>query len=359
MAIAINHIGFLIPGNYPERDPLSGLETTLNLFEFGEHLGFDSAWVRHRHLEPGISSAAVFLAAASQRTRRIEIGTAVIPLGYESPFRLAEDLALADVLSAGRLNIGVSAGLPAHLELIGKKVFDGDWTTYDFSHNRVLRLIDNLRSDYLGGEDTRLKTPFGPQRPRLQPHAKGLIDRIWYGGGSIASARWAGSNGLNLLIGNVTSGEDTDNFYEAQARQLSLYRAAGGSASRVALGRVIVPLDSADAPTRRKYLDFAAGRLERTLHPNGERRTLFPRDLVGSSDDILEWLHADPILSEVTELRLELPYEFEQGEYRQILQDFVTKIAPELGWKARNEDGTQALGSALDHSHTWSARQTH
>jgi alkanesulfonate monooxygenase SsuD/methylene tetrahydromethanopterin reductase-like flavin-dependent oxidoreductase (luciferase family) len=332
MSIAINHIGFLIPGNYAATDPLPGLHATLGLFEYGEQLGFDSAWVRHRHLEPGISSAAVFLAAASQRTRRIEIGTAVIPLGYESPFRLAEDLALADVLSHGRLNVGVSVGLPPHIELIGHKIFDGDWTTFDFSHNRVLRLIENLRSDYLGDAETRLKTPFGPQRPRLQPYAKGLIDRIWYGGGSIASAKWAGSNGLNLLIGNVTSGEDTDDFYVAQARQLSLYRAAGGAASRVALGRVIVPLDSADAATRRRYLDFAESRLERTLHPNGERRTLFPRDLVGNADDILEWLHADPILHQVNELRLELPYEFKEEQYRQILHDFVTKIAPALGW---------------------------
>ncbi|BCH56724.1 LLM class flavin-dependent oxidoreductase [Agrobacterium vitis] len=336
MTIAIDHIGFLTPGNYPPANPLAGLEATLQLFEHGEQLGFNSAWVRHRHLEPGISSAAVFLAAAGQRTRHIEIGTAVIPLGYESPFRLAEDLALADVLSSGRLNIGISVGLPAHIELIGSRVFDGDWTKYDFSYNRALRLIDNLRSDYLGSKETRLTTPFGPQRPRLQPSAKGLIDRIWYGGGSIASAKWAGSNGLNLLIGNVISGEDTDDFYVAQARQLSLYRAAGCAASRVALGRVIVPLDSASATTRRKYLDFAKARLERTLHPNGPNRTLYPRDLVGNSDDIVNWLHADPILKEVSELRLELPYEFEQNEYYQILHDFVTKIAPRLGWHAQD-----------------------
>jgi hypothetical protein len=90
-AIAIRRIGFLTPGNYPDHDPASGLEATLKLFEAGEALGYDSAWVRQRHLEHGISSAAVFLAAASQRTRRIELGSAVIQMGYESPFRLAED----------------------------------------------------------------------------------------------------------------------------------------------------------------------------------------------------------------------------------------------------------------------------
>jgi len=160
-----------------------------------------------------------------------------------------------------------------------------------------------------------------------------LIDRIWYGGGSLRSAEWAGRNGFNLLIGNVTTGEETDDFFVAQSRQVETYRASGGERRRVALGRVIVPFDSADAVTRKRYTDYAAGRYERTLSPQGERRTLFARDIVGSSDEILERLRKDPILPYVGEFRLELPYEFHDEEYRQILHDFVTSIAPELGWK--------------------------
>ncbi|MFI2333110.1 LLM class flavin-dependent oxidoreductase [Nocardia rhamnosiphila] len=100
---SLANLSFLTPGNYPDEDPAAGLEDTLRLFEFGERLGVDGAWVRQRHLEHGVGSAAVFLAAAGQRTRRIQLGTAVIPIGYESPFRLAEDLAMADILSGGRL----------------------------------------------------------------------------------------------------------------------------------------------------------------------------------------------------------------------------------------------------------------
>lgn len=336
---SISHIGFLSPGNYPAADPLSGLEKTLQLLEYGEVLGFESAWVRQRHLEPGISSATAFLAAATQRTSRIQLGTAVIPIGYESPYRLAEDLSTVDVLSGGRLNVGLSAGRPLHADLIGPLAFDGDWESYDFSHERVLRFVENLRSPLIGDETTFIKTPFGPQRPRLQPHAEGLTDRIWYGGGSLRSAGWAGRNGFNLLIGNVTTGEETDDFFVAQLRQLETYREAGGGGRRVALGRVIVPLDSADAKTRQRYLDYAAGRDERTLTPQGERRTLYARDIVGNSDQILERLFADPILPHVSELRLELPYEFEDEEYRQIVDDFVTRIAPELGWSRRSPDG--------------------
>ncbi|ACM30187.1 LLM class flavin-dependent oxidoreductase [Agrobacterium rhizogenes] len=330
--ISINHIGFLTPGNYPDDDPLAGLEQTLQQLRYGEELGFDSAWVRQRHLEPGISSGSAFLAAATQRTSRIQLGTAVIPIGYESPYRLAEDLATVDVLSRGRLNIGVSAGRPLHADLIAPLVFDGDWESNDFSHDRVLRFADNLRGAPLGDEQTFIKTPFGPIRPRLQPYAKGLIDRIWYGGGSQRSAEWAGRNGFNLLTGNVITGEGTDDFLVAQSRLIETYRAAAGSRGRVALGRVIVPFDSADAATRRRYQDYAAGRHERTLTPQGERRTLFARDIIGTSEEILEQLFADPVLPKVSELRLELPYEFEHEQYRQILHDFVTRIAPELGW---------------------------
>ncbi|RJG40547.1 LLM class flavin-dependent oxidoreductase [Mesorhizobium sp. DCY119] len=331
---SIKHLGFLTPGNYPDDDPFDGLEKALQIFELGERLGYDSAWIRQRHLEPGVSSAAAFLAAATQRTSHIQLGTAVISIGYESPYRLAEDLATVDVLSKGRLNVGLSAGKPLHADLLGPLVFDGNWQDYDFSHARVARLADNLRGEFLGGPQTHIEFPGGRLRPRLQPYAKGLVDRLWYGGGSLKSASWAGENGLNILLSNVTTGENTDDFFEAQLRQLGAYHAhyKASRLPRVALGRVIVPFDSADARTRQKYADYAAGRHERTLRPNGERRTLFVGDLVGTSEQILESLLDDPVLDQVQELRVELPYEFSQHEYEQILNDFIEHIAPELGW---------------------------
>ena len=108
----LRRLGFLTIGLFDEADPRPGHESTLEIIELGERLGFDSAWVRHRHLQYGISSPVAVLAAASQRTSRIELGTAVIPLGWENPLRLAEDLATVDILSGGRLNPGVSVGPP-------------------------------------------------------------------------------------------------------------------------------------------------------------------------------------------------------------------------------------------------------
>jgi alkanesulfonate monooxygenase SsuD/methylene tetrahydromethanopterin reductase-like flavin-dependent oxidoreductase (luciferase family) len=330
----IRSLSFLTPGNFPDDDPRAGLEATLRLFAFGEREGFDGAWIRQRHLEHGVSSAAVFLAAASQRTSRIELGSAVIPMGYENPFRLAEDLATADVLAGGRLQPGFSTGMP-HADLLGDLVHEGDWRGHDLSYGRVGRLIENLRGRYLGGPDTVIHSPGNVQRPRLQPRSPGLLDRLWYGGGSLRSIRWAAGNGLNLLTGNVIQGEGTDDFVTAQLALIAEYRRLlpADRPGRVALGRVVVPLDGADPATRAKYRAYAASRHERTLRPQGDRRTLFAPDLVGTAAEIVERLRADRAVGEVTELRLELPYEFDERDYEQILHDVRTLVAPRLGWR--------------------------
>lgn len=330
----IRSLAFLTPGNFPDDDPSTGLEETLTLFEYGEELGYQGAWIRQRHLEHGVSSAPTFLAAATQRTSSIELGTAVIPIGYESPFRLAEDLSTVDALSRGRLQVGLSAGTPPHVELIGEHVFDGDWREVDFSHDRVERLARNLSGAYLGDQDTVIHSPGNIQRPRLQPHSPGLVNRLWLGAGSGRSTLWAAEHGFHLLTGNIVSGETTDDFAVAQQANIAAFRAGwtGQSAPRVALGRVILPWDGADRATKERYRDFERSRHARTLAPQGERRTLFLPDLVGSAEQIVEQLVNDPVVAEVDELRLELPYELSLGDYEQVLHDVVTSVAPALGW---------------------------
>lgn len=327
--MAIEHFAFLVPGNYAEDDPLTGLEETLDLFALGEELGYDSAWVRQRHLERGVSSAATFLAAASQRTRRIGLGTAVIQLGYENPFRLAEDLATVDVLSRGRLHVGVSAGSAPFARLLTG--FLPEWPRDDSPYAQAERLRRALESRPLS-DRFEAGNAAGEQRPRLQPVARGLTERLWYGGGSQRSARWAGENGWNLLTGNVISAEASEDFLETQQALIATHARAAkarGTSPRAALGRVILPTDSADAATRARYRDFAAARLARTRQPNGPRRTMFLPDLAGTTDEILAALHRDPVLPGVRDFRLELPYEFTARDYRQILTDF-TRIIPGL-----------------------------
>lgn len=161
-----------------------------------------------------------------------------------------------------------------HAELLGDLVYDGDWRSFDLSYGRIARLVDNLRGGYLGCPDTVIHSPGNTQRPRLQPYNPALVKRIWYGAGSLQSVRWAAENGLNLLSGHIVSGQDADDFTTAQLNLLSEYRHSlddDRPAARVALGRVIVPFDSADAATRARYRDYAASRHERTLKPQTDQ----------------------------------------------------------------------------------------
>src|SRR6202161_2753512 len=104
--VALEKLGFLTIGLFDGQDPGPGHQDTLEAIELGERLGFDSVWLRCRHLQYGVSSPTAMLAAASQRTSRIELGTAVIPLGWENPLRLPEGRGHVDIFVRGCLNPG-------------------------------------------------------------------------------------------------------------------------------------------------------------------------------------------------------------------------------------------------------------
>lgn len=136
----VRKLGFLTIGLFDPAHPAAGHESTLQVIELGERLGFDSAWLRHRHLQFGISSPIAMMAAASQRTSRIELGTAVTPLGWENPLRLAEDLATVDLLSSGRINPAVSVGEPMHYDSLKHELYPNSAAQEDFGYARVERL---------------------------------------------------------------------------------------------------------------------------------------------------------------------------------------------------------------------------
>ena len=163
----LERLGFLTIGSFDGADPWPGHETTLQVIELGERLGFDSAWVRHRHLQYGISSPIAVLAAASQRTSRIALGTAVIPLGWENPLRLAEDLATVDILTGGRINPGVSIGPPMRYDEVRAALYPDTGDIEDFTYARVerlLRLIDGGQaSPFVGSWESR-SSPTGCSR---------------------------------------------------------------------------------------------------------------------------------------------------------------------------------------------------
>ncbi|MFF0287817.1 LLM class flavin-dependent oxidoreductase [Streptomyces sp. NPDC005262] len=329
----LRKLGFLTIGLFDETDPRRGHESTLSIIELGERLGFDSAWVRHRHLQYGISSPVVVLAAASQRTSRIQLGTAVTPLGWENPLRLAEDLATVDILSGGRLNPGVSVGPPMRYERVKHALYPDTADAEDFGYERVRRLLAFVRGE--PATDFTGKEGFEAYSDRVQPHSPGLAGRMWYGGGSLRSARWAGEQGMNFLTSSVVKAEESEDFAEIQLSHIRAFRAhhPDGERARVSHGLVVIPTDTASAQQRAKYEAYALERMPRTTAPQGPARMMFAPDLVGSSAEIAERLHAHAAFREVDEVAFALPFTFDHDDYVQILTDIATELGPALGWQ--------------------------
>lgn len=337
MTRPLRRLGFLTIGLFDPDDPAPGHESTLRMIELGEELGFDSAWLRHRHLQFGISSPIPVMAAASQRTRRIELGTAVTPLGAENPFRLAEDLATLDVLAGGRINPGFSVGPPMNYERFKDALHPGTAEHEELGYPRLERLLGHLAgepvSDFEGtvGIETFSR--------RIEPHSPGLLSRVWYGAGSLSSARWAGEHGLNLLTSSVVKAEgratgSVDDFATIQRRQIDAFRAAhpAGEDARVSQGLVVIPTDSATPEQVARYTAYVEARMPRTREPQTPAGLLFAPDLIGTSEQIAEALLGHAGFQAVEEVAFALPFTFEHADYVQMLTDIATRLGPALGW---------------------------
>ncbi|WP_420180101.1 LLM class flavin-dependent oxidoreductase [Paenarthrobacter sp. TA1.8] len=333
----LRKLGFLTIGLFDPADPAAGHRSTLEIIELGEHLGFDSAWLRHRHLQFGVSSPVAVMAAASQRTSRIELGTAVTPLGWENPLRLAEDLATVDLLAGGRINPGLSVGEPMHYDTVKHHLYADSWDVEDFSYDRVerfARLVAGEKVRDFSGKQGVVEEFSN----RVEPHSPGLRSRLWYGAGSMKSAVWAGANGFNLLSSSVIfpDKDQEPDFAKVQQAQIRAYREAAlasGNTARASQGLVVIPTDSASNAQREKYQRYVDERTPRTSSPQGPKGMLFARDLIGTSDEIAEQLYANAGFQEVDEVAFALPFSFDHDDYVQILTDIAAKLGPALGWK--------------------------
>jgi alkanesulfonate monooxygenase SsuD/methylene tetrahydromethanopterin reductase-like flavin-dependent oxidoreductase (luciferase family) len=85
---------------------------SIDLAVAAEELGADGAYFRVHHFASQLGSPLPLLAAIGAKTRRIEIGTAVIDMRYENPLYVAEDAGAADIIACGRLQLGISRGSP-------------------------------------------------------------------------------------------------------------------------------------------------------------------------------------------------------------------------------------------------------
>src|SRR5579862_2218988 len=123
-------IGFLSFGHWtpsPQSATRSGADALLQSIDLAieaERLGMDGAYFRVHHFARQLASPFPLLAAVGAKTRRIEIGTAVIDMRYENPFYMVEDAGAADVIAGGRLQLGISRGSP-------EQVIDG-WRHFGY-----------------------------------------------------------------------------------------------------------------------------------------------------------------------------------------------------------------------------------
>ena len=329
----LEKLGFLTIGSFDGADPGPGHETTLQVIELGEQLGFDSAWVRHRHLQYGISSPVAVLAAATQRTRRIALGTAVIPLGWENPLRLAEDLATVDILSGGRLNPGVSVGPPMRYDDVRDALYPDTADIEDFSYERVLRLLR-----FVAGEQAspfRGRVGIEDFSDRVEPHSPGLRDRMWYGGASLRSAQWAGARRAELPVEQRRAGRGVGGLRRDPAL------ATGDLPGAPPRGRGGPRVAGARRDPDRRRDSRAAGEVR------GVRRGPHPADgdAAGAcADDVRPGHHGHgrpdrrdalrgPGFRLVREVVFALPFSFAADDYVQILTDIATKLGPALGWR--------------------------
>jgi alkanesulfonate monooxygenase SsuD/methylene tetrahydromethanopterin reductase-like flavin-dependent oxidoreductase (luciferase family) len=215
---------------------------------------------------------------------------------------------------------------------VGEVLYPGTADEEDFSYERVSRLLR-----FVAGEPAAAlpaQEGFEQFSSRVEPHSPGLRARMWYGGASLASAKWAGANGVNLLTSSVVKAEESSDFDAVQLSHIMTFRNShpAGAAARVSQGLVVIPTDSASPAQREKYAAYVAARTPRTAAPIGPARMMFARDILGSSAEIARALYAHAAFREVTEVAFALPFSFEHEDYVQILTDMATRLGPLLGW---------------------------
>ena len=242
----VKKIGFLSFGHWRDaagsqtRSAADALLQTIELAEAAEELGVDGAYVRVHHFERQLASPFPLLAAIGARTKRIEIGTGVIDMRYENPLYMAEEAAAADLISGGRLQLGVSRGSPETVlrgaEVFGYRPADGS-TAADLAREKTEAFLTAISGTAVARTDPG-RTGGVSGGLAVQPQSPGPRDRIWWGSGTRQSAQWAARTGLNLQSSTLLSEDPGVPFDELQAEQIALYREAWREAGHSRTPRV-------------------------------------------------------------------------------------------------------------------------
>jgi alkanesulfonate monooxygenase SsuD/methylene tetrahydromethanopterin reductase-like flavin-dependent oxidoreductase (luciferase family) len=340
----VKRIGFLSFGHW-QSAPWSQTTTarealvqTIDLAVAAEELGLDGAFVRVHHFARQLASPFPLLAAIAARTSRVEMGTAVIDMRYENPLYMAEEAAATDLISGGRLQLGISRGSPEPA-LRGSESFGyvpgDDETDADLARRNTELFRAAIAGTGVARADSRM-TATNAMLP-IQPQSPGLPERIWWGAGTRATAAWAAEQGMNLMSSTLLTEDTGVPFDELQAEQIAIFRAAWTAAGwdrepRVSVSRSVIPIAS---DLDREYFGNGSSResedqvgyLEGTL-------ARFGRSYIGEPDVIAEELSRDVAVRDADTLLLTVPNQLGVEYNARLLKTIADHVAPAIGWQS-------------------------
>lgn len=341
---SVKKIGFLSFGHW---SPAPGSQTrtasdallqSIELAVAAEELGADGAYFRVHHFARQLASPFPLLAAIGARTSRIEIGTAVIDMRYENPFYMAEDAGAADIIAGGRLQLGISRGSPEQVidgwRYFGYSPAEGE-TDADMARRHAQVFLQILEGEGFAEPNPRPMFPNPPGLLRLEPHSEGLKERIWWGSGSNATARWAAQLGLNLQSSTLKDDETGKPFHVQQREQIDEFREAWKEAGhtrepRVSVSRSIFPIVS---DLDRAYFGHERNDQDTVGMIDANTRAIFGRSYSDEPDALIEKLREDEAIAAADTLLLTVPNQLGVEYNAHVIESILKYVAPELGWR--------------------------
>lgn len=340
----MKRIGFLSFGHWTPssqsqtRSAADVLLQSIDLAIEAERLGMDGAYFRVHHFARQLSSPFPLLAAVGARTRKIEIGTAVIDMRYENPHYMAEDAGAADLIAGSRLQLGISRGSP-------EQVIDG-WRHFGYRPNEgeddeamgrrhAETFLELLNGKGFAKPNPRPMFPNPPGLLRLEPFSPGLRERIWWGSATNATAVWAAKLGMNLQSSTLKFDESGEPLHIQQAAQIRAFRSAWAQAghartARVSVSRSIFPLMN---DLDRAYFGHEEEQADQIGFIDSTTRAVFGRSYAAEPDVLVEQLRKDEAIAEADTLLLTIPNQLGVGYNVHVMEAILAVVAPALGWR--------------------------
>ncbi len=336
-------IGFLSFGHWSAaaqsqtRSASDNLLQSIDLAVAAEELGLDGAYFRVHHFARQHASPFPLLAAIGARTSRIEIGTGVIDMRYENPFYMAEDAGAADLISRGRLQLGLSRGSPEQV-IEGWRHFgyapEPGETDADMARRRTETFLKLMEGEGFAAPSPHPMFPNPPGLLRLEPFSAGLRDRIWWGAASDATAVWAAQLGMHLQSSTLKTDESGEPLHIQQARQIRLFRQAWKAAGHEGQPRASVSRSIFALVNDRDRQLLGGQRSDRDqIGIIDNTRTVFGRSYAAEPEELVRQLERDEAIREADTLLLTIPNQLGVDYNIHALEAILTQVAPALGWR--------------------------